>query len=91
MTQQLWYADKPEYESFGFALACDTEAYGGHLGEARELTKRAVDAAIRADSKENGAVWQANAALKQAAFGNSTEARQEAAAALKHFPCCLRG
>jgi eukaryotic-like serine/threonine-protein kinase len=84
--QQLWYADKPEYESFGFALASDTEGYGGHLGKARELTKRAVDAAIRADSKENGAVWQANAALEQAAFGNSTEARQEAAAALKLAP-----
>ena len=27
----------------------DTEAYGGHLGKARELTKRAVDSAIRAD------------------------------------------
>ncbi len=80
--QQLWYAGKPE-ENMGLALASDTEAYGGHLGKARELTKRSVDAAIRADSKENGAVWQANAALEQAAFGNSTEARQEAAAALK--------
>jgi hypothetical protein len=30
------------------------EAYGGHLGNARELTKRAVDSAIRADSKETG-------------------------------------
>ena len=43
----------------------------GHLGKARELTKRAVDSAIRADSKENGAIWQANAALRQAAFGNA--------------------
>ena len=31
-------------------------------------------------------VWQANAAIEQAAFGNSTEARQEAAAALKLAP-----
>ncbi len=59
--QQQWFAGKPE-ENFGLALASDTEAYGGHLGKARELTKRAVDSAIRADSKENGAIWQENAA-----------------------------
>ena len=74
------------YENFGLALASDTEAYGGHLGKARELTKRAVDSAIRADSKENGAIWQANAALQQAAYGNPAEARQSAAEALKLAP-----
>jgi hypothetical protein len=83
--QQQWYAGKPE-ENFGLALASDTEAYGGHLGKARELTKRAVDSAIRADSKENGAIWQANAALEQAAYGNTAEARQSAAEALKLAP-----
>jgi eukaryotic-like serine/threonine-protein kinase len=80
--QQQWFAGKPE-ENFGLALASDTEAYGGHLGKARELTKRAVDSAIRADSKENGAIWQANAAVQQAAYGNAAEARQSAAEALK--------
>ena len=67
----------------GLALASDTEAYAGHLGKARELTKQAVDSAIRADSKENGAIWQANAALQEAAYGNAAEARQAAAEALK--------
>ena len=84
--QQQWFAGKPDYENEGLALASDTEAYGGHLGKARELTKRAVDSAIRADSKENGAIWQANAALQQAAYGNATEARQSAAEALKLAP-----
>jgi eukaryotic-like serine/threonine-protein kinase len=84
--QQQWYAGKPEYENSGLALASDTEAYGGHLGKARELTKRAVDSAIRADSRESGAIWQANAALQQAAYGNTTEARQLAAGALKLAP-----
>ena len=83
--QQQWFAGKPE-ENMGLALASDTEAYAGHLGKARELTKRAVDSAIRADSKENGAIWQANAALREAAFGNLTEARQSAAEALKLVP-----
>ncbi len=83
--QQQWYAGKPE-ENFGLALASDTEAYGGHLGKARELTKRAVDSAIRADSKETGAIFQANAALEHAGYGNATEARQSAAEALKLAP-----
>jgi len=84
--QQRWFAGKPDYENQGLALASDTEAYGGHLGKAGELTKRAVDSAIRADSKETGAVWQENAALQQAAYGNATEARQSAAEALKLVP-----
>jgi eukaryotic-like serine/threonine-protein kinase len=83
--QQQWYAGKPE-ENSGLGLASDTEAYGGHLGKARELTKRAVDSAIRADSKENGAIWQENAAIEQAAYGNPAEARQSAAEALKLDP-----
>ena len=83
--QQQWFAGKPE-ENFGLALASDTEAYGGHLGKARELTKRAVDSAIRADSKESGAIWQENAAIAQAAYGNPAEARQSAAEGLKLAP-----
>src|ERR1700730_11667756 len=84
--QQQWFAGKPDYENDGLALASDTEAYGGHLGKARELTKRAVDSAVRVDSKEAGAIWQANAALQEAAYGNATEARQSAAEALKLAP-----
>jgi len=84
--QQQWFAGKPEYENLGLALASATEAYRGHLGKARELTRRAVDSAIRADSKETGAVWQANAALQEAAFGNITVARHSAAEALKLSP-----
>ena len=83
--QQLWFAGKPE-ENFGLALASDTEAYGGHLDKARELTKRAVASAVRADSKEAGAIWQENAAIAQAAYGNPVEARRLAAEALKLVP-----
>jgi DNA-binding winged helix-turn-helix (wHTH) protein/tetratricopeptide (TPR) repeat protein len=84
--QQQWFAGKPEFGNVGLALASDTEAYDGRLAKARELTKRAVDSAIRADSKENGALWQANAALQQAAYGNAAGARQSAAQALKLAP-----
>ncbi len=84
--QQQWFSGKPDYENFGLALASDTEAYGGHLAKARELTKRAVESAIRADSKESGAIWQAIAAQEEAAYGNSIEARQSATMALKLAP-----
>jgi eukaryotic-like serine/threonine-protein kinase len=83
--QQQWFAGKPE-ENFGLALTSDTEAYAGHVGKARELTKRAVDSAIRADSKEAAAIWRANSALQEAAYGNTSESRQIAAEALKLTP-----
>jgi eukaryotic-like serine/threonine-protein kinase len=84
--QQQWFASKPEYEHVGLALVSDTEACAGHLGKARELTKRAVDSAIHVDSRENGAIWQANAALQQAAYGNVAEGRQGAAKAFELAP-----
>ena len=84
--QQQWFAGKPYFQSWGLALASDTEAYGGHLGKASELSKRAVESAIRADSKENGAISQAIAAQREAAYGNIVEARQSAIAAIKLAP-----
>jgi tetratricopeptide (TPR) repeat protein len=50
------------------------------------LSKRAVDSAVKTDSKENGATWQAVAAVREAAYGNSADARQSAAEALKLAP-----
>jgi eukaryotic-like serine/threonine-protein kinase len=83
--QQQWFAGKPE-ENQGLSLASDTEAYAGRLGKALELTKRAVQSAVRADSKETGAVWQAIAAQREAAYGYPAEARRSAAQALKLAP-----
>jgi tetratricopeptide (TPR) repeat protein len=84
--QQKWYAGQPNYEHEGLALASNTEAYAGHVGKAREVTNRAMDSAVRADNKESGALWQANAAVQQAAYGNPAEARQSAGEALKLAP-----
>jgi eukaryotic-like serine/threonine-protein kinase len=83
--QQQWFVGKPE-ENIGLSLASDTQAYAGHLGKGRELTERSVDSAIRADSKENGAIWQENAALRETAFGDAAEAKQAAAEGLKLAP-----
>jgi serine/threonine protein kinase/Flp pilus assembly protein TadD len=83
--QQQWFAGKPE-EHMGLGLASDTEAYAGHLGKARALTRRSVDSAIRNDSKESGAIWLENSALREAAFGNLADAKQTAAEGLKLVP-----
>jgi len=83
--QQKWFTGRPE-ENIGLSLASDTAAYGGHLSRARELTRQSVESALRADSKESGAIWQENAALREAAFGNAAEARQSAAEGLKLTP-----
>jgi len=83
--QQHWFTGKPE-ENYGLSLASDTEAYAGHLRKARELTQRAIDSAMRADSKETGAIWQEIAAQREAAFGNETDSKQEAAHGLRLYP-----
>jgi eukaryotic-like serine/threonine-protein kinase len=83
--QQQWFIGKPE-ENSGLSLASDTEAYAGHLSKARELTQRSVDSAIRADSKETGAIWLENSALREAAFGNMADAKQAAGKGLKLVP-----
>ena len=84
--QQQWFAGKPEYANYGYALASDTEAYTGHLGKARELTRRAVDSAAKADSKENARYGKAMSRCNRPRYGNATEARQLAEAALKLSP-----
>ncbi len=83
---QKWYAGSPDNELYGLALAADTEAYAGRVAKARELTKRAVESSLRVDSKENAGIWHANAAIQQAAYGSSAEAKQSAADALKLAP-----
>ena len=83
--EQQWFAGKPE-ENFGLSLASDTEAYVGHLRKARELSRRSVDSAIRADSKEVAAIWLENSALREAALGNARDVRQQAAEGLKLHP-----
>jgi tetratricopeptide (TPR) repeat protein len=63
-------------------MAADTEAYFGHLGKARELSRRADNTALRAGAKERAAYVTANVALREVLFGNTATARQNATAAL---------
>ncbi len=85
-TEQQWLAGKPQYETFALSLAADTEAYAGHLSRARELTKQAMQSAIHTGNQENGAIWQENAAVIEAAFGNAEEGLRAAKEGLKLGP-----
>jgi eukaryotic-like serine/threonine-protein kinase len=67
-------------------LQSDADAYVGRLRLAREDTRRAVTAAQRDGSPEAAALWLANAAYREALFGNSAEARKMAAEALAMSP-----
>jgi serine/threonine protein kinase/tetratricopeptide (TPR) repeat protein len=84
--QVAWAAGKPEGEGVLLSAQSDTEAYFGHLGKARDLSQRAVDSTKHNGAKETAAIWKANAALREAAFGNAAQARQDAAAALDLAP-----
>jgi len=87
MAQQLaWGTGKPGAEDPLLSAQSDTEAYYGRLWKARDFSRRAVDSAVRADSKETAALWQVNAALREAEFGNAAPAKQGVAAALALAP-----
>ncbi len=84
--QVAWAAGKPGAEDLLLSFQSDTEAYHGHLLKARDFSRRAVDSAVRDESKETAALWQVNAALREAEFGNSAAAKQGVAAALALAP-----
>jgi len=87
MEQQLAWADaNPAGEHWLFSAQSDTEASTGRLGTAREFSRRAVDSAKHANAKETAALWQVNAALREAEFENDSPARQNALAALALTP-----
>jgi eukaryotic-like serine/threonine-protein kinase len=87
MEQQLtWFEGKPDLEHFSLALQSATDAYTGRLTQARELTRRAVASAIRADAKEPAALDGLDGAWREAAFGNLENAQREATAALALAP-----
>src|SRR5208282_994729 len=87
MEQQVdWGAGKPGDEDRLLSVQSDTEAYYGRLSKARDFSRRAVDSAVRADSKETAAFWQVNAALREAELGNIASAKQGVTAALALSP-----
>jgi eukaryotic-like serine/threonine-protein kinase len=69
--QAAWFSDRPEVEHEMLGLEAESEAYSGHLRKARELTRRAIDSALRADNKPAAAVWGLYGAYDEALFGEA--------------------
>jgi eukaryotic-like serine/threonine-protein kinase len=61
--------------SEGFVLA-----YSGHLEEARKMSRRAADLARQADQRETAALYETEAALREAFVGTAFAAKQRAMA-----------
>jgi serine/threonine protein kinase/tetratricopeptide (TPR) repeat protein len=64
-------------------LEADTAAYSGRLKEAREFSRRAMEAAERVGEKDPPAMYLSSSGLREAWFGNGDEARRRVALALK--------
>jgi len=77
-----WAMGEPGVEDIMLSWQSQTQAYTGRLREARELSRRAVVMAKAADQNERAALWLLNAALREAEFGNTLRARQQATSAL---------
>jgi serine/threonine protein kinase/predicted Zn-dependent protease len=77
-----WAAGKPAAENWMYSLQADTAAYFGHFKRARELSRLAVESAQRSGSKDNAALWMADAALREAEFNQRRQARRDAETAL---------
>jgi eukaryotic-like serine/threonine-protein kinase len=84
--QVAWAAGRPSEEDQMLNTHANTQAYYGRLQKARDLARRAVDSAVRADAKETAAQWLGFQALREAELGNVTAARQAVAHALALAP-----
>jgi tetratricopeptide (TPR) repeat protein/predicted Ser/Thr protein kinase len=76
-----WAKGKPGEQDM-LAAQADVSACIGRLEQARELSGRSIDMALRANLKEWAAGQLASLALVEASLGNPHQARQQAAAAL---------
>ena len=77
---------KPGWEDLILFVQSNAQAAAGHMRQARNSSRKAVESAQRADLKETAALWQADLALREAVFGNAAQAKEFAAEAGKIAP-----
>lgn len=77
-------------EDFLIAAEADTAGWHGRFARARELSRRAVESALRAGAIEMAAIWDAQAALREAEIGRHDLARAGAHAALATMESSLQ-
>jgi eukaryotic-like serine/threonine-protein kinase len=77
---------QPGAEDMLLSLQADTEAYYGHLANARQYAQRASASAESDNDRELAAGYQIDQALHEAEFGYPGRARRLATAALAYHP-----
>ena len=75
--------DKPGVDDWMANAAGFVFAYSGHLEEARKMSRRAADLARKAERRDTEALYEADEAVREALFGNVSEAKQRAGSALE--------
>jgi eukaryotic-like serine/threonine-protein kinase len=73
---------KSDSDDLMLSYESDTAAYGGHFAQARELTRRAEEAALRGGHKGTAPAYEAEAAVREALAGNLDLAKRQAKDAL---------
>ena len=81
-----WASGKTGSDAAFLNMQSDTQAYAGHRREAWAFSERAVAAARREKENEVAASYLANAALREAEFGNFARAVETARSALSLAP-----
>jgi hypothetical protein len=74
--QVAWSVGKEGVEDVLLSYQADTAAFSGQIEKARELSRRAVASAEQAGEKETAGGYQAEAAIREALFGNMAEGRK---------------
>ena len=74
---------KPGFDDQMLNHEADTALYEGHLAKARQLTQGAIQSAKRQEEEEAVAIYQAEAAVREALVGNLDIAKRDAQKALR--------
>ncbi len=82
MQRELDRAKGTQDAPYLMAMHADTQGYFGHLQQARELTKKVVSLDLSSGDKDVAADASLAAALREALYGYTSNARQQAEAAL---------
>ena len=75
--------EKPGVDDWMSNAEAFVSAYFGHLEEARKMSQRAADFARKAERRDTEALYEADAAMREALFGNALAARQRAGDAVE--------
>ncbi len=75
--------EKPSVDDWMSNAEAFVSAYSGHLEEARKMSRRAADLARKAERRDTEALYEADAAMREALFGNALAARQRAGHAVE--------